>query len=112
MVIAETMLLAGRCIYLVNLNADIENTVRIVLHVLNCTRYPKDRIIDPEICDKLWKVIGAEMFSLYSKHYLYIVDYHSKFPVIKKTEDNFFSEYRLPPKIISDAGGNFVSGKS
>ena len=51
-----------------------------------------------------------------------IVDYHSKFPVIKKTEhlsaDNLilmheviFAEYGLPKKIILDSGSNFVSGK-
>ena len=49
------------------------------------------------------------MFPLYNKHYLSLVDYHGKFPVIKKTEclfaDNLilaceiiFSEYGLPEK--------------
>ena len=52
-------------------------------------------------------------------HYLYIIDYHSKFPIIKKTEDLADSlilmcevtlaEYRLPKKIMLDSGGNFVS---
>ena len=46
--------------------------------------------------------------------------YHSKFPVIKKTQDIsadsliltckiVFSEYSLPRKIMSDAGSNFIS---
>ena len=62
------------------------------------------------------------MFTLKNKHYLCIVDYHSKFPVIKKTEhlsaDSLiliskviFAEYGLPKKIMSDSGGNFVSDK-
>ena len=34
-----------------------------------------------------WKVVGADMFTLHNKNYLCIVDYHSKFPLINKTED-------------------------
>ena len=62
------------------------------------------------------------MFTLNNKYYLCIVDYHSKFPVFKKTEDPstdslilickiIFSAYGLPKKIMSNAGGNFVSDK-
>ena len=62
------------------------------------------------------------MFNLHNRNYLCIVDYHSKFPVIKKAEDLsadsliltckiIFSEYGLPDKIISDAGSYFVSDK-
>ena len=53
------------------------------------------------------EIIGADMFNLNNKHYLCIVDYHSKFPIIKKTEnlsaDSLilmckvnFAEYGLP----------------
>ena len=49
------------------------------------------------------------MFTLNNKNYLYLVDYHSKLPVIKKTENLsadsliltfkcIFSEYGLPQK--------------
>ena len=69
-----------------------------------------------------WDIIGTDMFTLNIKHYLCIVDYHNKFPVIQKTEDLsadslivmckvIFAEYRLPKKIMSDSGGNFVSDK-
>ena len=62
------------------------------------------------------------MFTLNNKHYLCIVDYHSKFPVIKKTEDLsgynlilmcniIFAEYGLPKKIMSDSGSSFISDK-
>ena len=59
------------------------------------------------------EVIGAGMFTLNNKHYLCIVVYHSKFPVIKNTEDlsadslvltckAIFAEHGLPKKIMSD----------
>ena len=62
------------------------------------------------------------MFILNNKKYPYTVDYHSKFPIMKKAEDMLadslileykvvFSEYGLPKKIMSDAGGNFISDK-
>ena len=58
----------------------------------------------------------------YSKNYVCAVDCHRKCPVIKKMEDLsadipilvckfIFSEYGLPKKITSDAGGNFISDK-
>ena len=68
------------------------------------------------------EVIGADMFTLNNKHYLCITDHHSKFPVIKKTEDLSadsliitcevtFVEYRLLKKIMLESGGNFISDK-
>ena len=62
------------------------------------------------------------MLSLYNKHYICIVHYHSQFPIIKRTEglsadslilvcQVIFAEYPLPKKILLDAGINFVSDK-
>ena len=62
------------------------------------------------------------MFTLNNKNCLCIVDYHSKFPIIKKAEDLstdslilahkiIFSEYGLLKKIMSDAGSIFVSDR-
>ena len=67
-------------------------------------------------------MIGRDMFTLNNKHYLCIVDYHSKLPIIMKTEDLsaesliltckiIFEEYGIPKKIMSDSGSNFVSDK-
>ena len=46
----------------------------------------KERFTHHEIPGILWKVVYADIFSLYIKNYLHIVDYHSKFPGIKKVE--------------------------
>ena len=83
---------------------------------------PKEQITHYKIPRKPWEVVGTDMFTLPNKKYLCIVDYHSKFPVIKKTEDLsadsltpackiVFSEYGLPKKIMSDTSGNFMSDK-
>ena len=47
---------------------------------------PKEYIIHHEIPGKPWKVDEADMFILHSKYYLCIVDYHSRFLVIKRWE--------------------------
>ena len=48
---------------------------------------PKDKMIHHDIPVRPWDVIGTDMFNLNNKHYLCIVDYHSKFQIIRKTED-------------------------
>ena len=82
----------------------------------------KGKIIHHKIQGKPWEVLGADMFTLNNTNYLCILDYHSIFPAVKKTEDLsadsvtltckvIFSEYGLPRKIMSDAGSKFVSDK-
>ena len=67
-------------------------------------------------------MIGVDMCTLSNKNYICIVDYHSKFPIVKKAEDmsadslilacrGIFSEFGFPKKIMSDVGGNFISDK-
>ena len=79
-------------------------------------------MIHHDILAKPWEVIGVDMFILNNKHYLCIIDYHNKFPFIKKTEhlsaDSLilmckviFAEDGLPKKIMLDLCGNFVSNK-
>ena len=69
-----------------------------------------------------WEVVGADIFTLNNENYLCIADYHNKLAIIKKSEDLFadnlivaceiiFPEYGLPRKIMSGAGGNFISEK-
>ena len=121
--IEKTKLLACKSIYWVNVNSDIENYIK------NCTTclafqqmQPKEKIIHHDIPIRPWDILGADMFHINNKNYLCIVDYHSKFLVVKKTKglsaDSLilafkivFSEYRIPKQIMSDAGGNFISEK-
>ena len=83
---------------------------------------PKEKIIHHKIPLRPWEVLGADVFHFNNKNYLCIVDYHSKFPVVKRMEglstENLittakviFAEYGIPCKLMSDAGTNFVSDK-
>ena len=115
--------MAHESIYWININDDIKN---FIINCPTCLTFqqipPKDKIIHHDIPVRPWDVIGEDMFTLNNKHYLCIVDYHSKFPIIRKTEDLsvdsliltckiIFAEYGLPKKIMSDSGSNFISDK-
>ena len=82
----------------------------------------KEKHIHQEVPGKWWEVVGADICNLHNANNLCIVDYHIKFPFIKKTEDLWedslilgckiiSSENGLPQKIISDADDNFISDK-
>ena len=47
----------------------------------------KEKIIHHEIPSKAWEIFRTYIFTLHNKYYLCIIDYQSKFPAIKKTED-------------------------
>ena len=103
------------------MNVDIENTMK------QCATSPDYQQIQPHektipyvIPCKPWEVVGADTFSINNNMPLCIVDYNTKFPIIKKAdglsaEDLFsaakivFAEFGLPKKIISDTVINFVS---
>ena len=83
---------------------------------------PKEKMIHHDIPLRPWEVLGADVFHFNNKNHLCIVDYHSKFPVIKRMEGLstesliatikvIFAEYRISHKLMSDAGTNFISDK-
>ena len=46
----------------------------------------KEKILHHDIPLRPWEVLGADIFHFNNKNYLCIVDYHIKFPVIKRLE--------------------------
>ena len=121
--IKKTKLLTCESVYRVDINTDIDK------HIKNCTMclefqqmQPKEKMVHHSIHLRPWDVLGADVFHFNNKNYLCLVDYHSKFPVVKRMEglstENLiattkiiFAEYGIPCKIMSDAGTNFVSDK-
>ena len=69
-----------------------------------------------------WDITGADIFQLNKRNYMCIVDYHSKFPVVKGmdrlTADSLIAavkfileDYGIPHRIMSDGESNFTSEK-
>ena len=82
----------------------------------------KEKIIHHDIPLRQWEVLGADIFYFNNKYYLYVVDYYSKFPVVKRLEGLsaesliaamkvIFTEYGKPHEVMSGTGTNFVSDK-
>ena len=83
---------------------------------------PEEKTIQHDILLRPWEVLAVDVFQLNNKNYLCVVDYHSKFPIIKRMEGLsaeslittvklIFAEYGIPHRLMSDAGSNFVSEK-
>ena len=83
---------------------------------------PKEKIIHHDIPLRPWDVLGTDIFHFNNKNYLCIVDYHSKFSIVKRMErlsaeslvtttKVIFAKYGIPQKLMSNAGTNFVSEK-
>ena len=119
--IENTKLLDCESVYWSSINADIKN---YIMHCAMCLEFqqmqPKEKTIHHNIPLRPWEVISAYVFHFNNKNYLCIVDYHSKFPFIKrlerlsveslvKTVKIMFAKYGAPQKIMSDAGTNFIS---
>ena len=106
--IERTKLLACDSVFWSNINVDIEGYIK---HCATCLEFqqtqPKEKITHHKIPLRLWEVVSVDVFHFKNKHYLYNVDYNSKFPVIKRLEglsaDNLintvkiiFAEYGIP----------------
>ena len=102
------------------MDADIEYATKNFSTYFNFPQMQsKEKIIHHEITHKPWKVLGTKMLSLHNKHYLCIVDDHSRLPIITMTEGfsadhlilaykAIYAEYRLPKKIIINKGIKFL----
>ena len=119
--IEKTKLLAHESVYWSSINVDIKKCIKNYPTYLEYQQtQPKEKIIHCNMPLRPWEVLGADIFHFNNKSYLCIVDYHSKFPVIKKLEGLsakslitttkvIFAEYGIPQKLMSDAGTNFIS---
>ena len=81
----------------------------------------KEPLVSYPVPQYPYQMVGVDLFSLESKSYLMIVDYLSKWPVVRQLNNattsntitqmlkEVFSELGIPEKIISDNGPQFTS---
>ena len=85
--IEKMRLLVCKSVYLVNLNADIENRIKhCSTHLGYQNMQLQEKTIPHKILSKPWEVLGADIFMVGDETLLCIVDYYTKFPVVKKVE--------------------------
>ena len=114
-------LLACKCVLWYSINADIKKYIKQCVTCLDFQQIqPKERIIHHDIPLRPQEVVRADVFHFNNVNYLCVVDYNSKFPIIRRLQalsvehlisavTTIFSEYDILQKIMSDAGTNFVS---
>ena len=96
--IEKTKPLAQECVYWPSINAEIEKYIKQCPTCLQFQQMqPPERIIHLDIPLRPWEVVGADMFHYNNTNYLGIVDYNSKFPIIKRLEG--LSAERLPMQL-------------
>ena len=77
-------------------------------------------ILQPELPSFPWEKLGTDIFEIDGTKYLIIVDYFSRFPIIRKLNDitanticnhfnSVFSEYGIPSTIVTDCGTQYTS---
>ena len=80
---------------------------------------PEEKMIAMKYQTKPWKVISADLFPINNSNFFHAVEYHRKFPIVKRAEkisadslitcgNVLLAEYGLRKKIISDEGTNSV----
>ncbi|KAK2173749.1 hypothetical protein NP493_849g01035 [Ridgeia piscesae] len=112
---------ARQVMYWPNINNDIEN------HIGRCGTCQKHRykqakepIEQHEVPVKPWRKIGADLFTLFGKNFLVVVDYTSNYPEVAKLEDlsstntishmkSIMARHGLPSVVVSDNGPQFSS---
>ena len=82
--VKKTILLVRESVHWLNVNVDIENTVK---QCATCLEYKQIQSLDSitfKILFRPWNVVAADVFMVDNKMLLCIVDNYSMFPIVKK----------------------------
>ena len=80
-------LLPQECVCWYSMNADIENYIKQCATCLEFQQMqPKEKIIHHDIPHRPWEVVRAEIFHFNNVNYLCVVDYNSKFPIVRRLQ--------------------------
>ena len=113
--------LAKNLVYWINMNADIEHVVKqCAIYFEYQQTQPQDEVLHYEIPCTPWEVAGVDVFVVSNKTLLCIVDYHSKFHIVKKVNSLsaddlvqitklIFADYGLLKKTVSYTCAIFAS---
>ncbi|KAI8517626.1 hypothetical protein Bbelb_036430 [Branchiostoma belcheri] len=112
---------AKSAVYWIGMYKEIE---KIVQTCRTCQKYQnsqqKEEMTPTETPSRPWKKVGADLFYLNQKWFLLVVDYYSKFPIVKTLKSlkastvtqafkGIFAEQGIPDEVICDNGAQFTS---
>ena len=84
----------------------------------NSKSQPKEIQQQTEVPLHAWERLGIDLLELNKEHFLLVVDYYSRFPVLRKVNSlsiattvlhmtQIFSEYGIPKTVVTDGGPQF-----
>lgn len=112
---------AREVLFWIGMSTDVENRVRSCgLCAQHQNINAKEPMLMPEIPDRPWSKLAADLFEHEKHHYLLVVDYFSKWPEVIKLENlsskttvnclkELLSKYGLIDEMITDNGPQFSS---
>lgn len=119
----KCILLARESIFWPGINQSIRDMVKACTI---CSKYqpaqPKLQLMQPDLPTFSWATISMDICEQDGYKYLLVVDYYSRFPIIKALQDTsadtvckqftqILTEYGLPTTIIADCGSHFMSDR-
>ncbi len=117
----KCLLMARQSVFWPGITEEIRQSVK---NCTVCNKYlpapPKLPAMQPDLPTRPWEKLGTDIFEFSGSKYLMIVDYFSRFPVIRRLgnmtastiSDHFtsvFAEYGLPSVIQADFGSQYIS---
>ena len=117
----KCILLARESTFWPGINQSIRNMVKACTI---CSKYqpaqPKLQLMQPDLPTHPWATIGTDIYEQDGCKYLLVVDYYSRFPIVKTLPDTsattvceqftqIITEYGLPTTIMSDCGSQYMS---
>ena len=113
---------AKSCVFWHNINKDLDDVVNQCNICQEHQRKQTRETLQPhEVPEFPWQILGADLFYLDGTNYILIMDYYSKFPIVRELPNNttsativrlmkqIFSEHGVPQSIVSDNGPQFQS---
>ena len=118
---------AKETIYWPGLNDQLEN---LILNCQLCLKYSKSKnkstpptALGHEVPAVPWSKVATDIFHYESQPYLLVVDYTSRFPIVRRLKlmsaqcvtehfKSIFSEYRWPDTLVSDNGPCYTAEMS
>ena len=121
--INKTQMLARESVYWPGINKEIETMTR---NCETCQKYMPQQSAEPALHHNIppapWMKIGSDLYQIGNTHFLIIIDYFSKYPIVAelgsttsqniiKTFKTTFSMFGSPREMVSDNGPQFSSAE-
>lgn len=119
--VEKTRLLARKCVFWPNINADIAEKVG---SCIACNTYQNSQRPEPmyerELPSAPWQILASDLFDFKGQQYLLLSDFYSKFIIIRRLQGEtskcvvnhlkqIFSEQGIPSKLFTDNGPCYSS---